>query len=89
MLWRGDGASDTFESMPNIAETLAKQTYKEDGVPVEKRVFYTLTGGGELASESLITGRNSKAIALLFKALVDDGTLTGDQLDKILLEVIH
>jgi hypothetical protein len=70
--------------VPTRDEHLAKLTHKEDGVPMEKRVFYTLT---DAPSESLVTLRNSRLIGLLVKTLIDEGTLTEDQLDEILLEV--
>jgi hypothetical protein len=74
--------------MPTMEELLAKQTYKEGGLGVEERVFYTLTDHAKLTPETLHAHRNSKAIALLFKTLLDAGTLKEDQLDEILLEVI-
>jgi len=73
--------------MPTKEEMLAKQTYKEDGLEVEKRVFYTLMADSTVSRETMQAHRNSKAIALLFKTLVEAGTLTEDQLDGILLEV--
>jgi hypothetical protein len=72
--------------MPSREEALAKRTYKQDGLDVEKRVFYTLGGDSE-ANRDLQVHRNSKAIGLLFKTLLDAGTITEEQLDEILLEV--
>lgn len=74
--------------MPTREEVLAKFTHKEDGLDVEKRVFYTLIGEpNEPNREKRQADRNSKAIAHLFKLLRERGTLTEDQLDDILLEV--
>jgi len=73
--------------MPTREEALAERTYKEDGIDVEKRVFYTLAGNSKVSGETLQVHRNSKAIALLFKTLLDAGTLTEEHLDEILLEV--
>jgi hypothetical protein len=74
--------------MPTKEEHLAKYTYKEDGLEVEKRVFYTLTGEPDTPNrEQRQAHRNSKAVAQLFKVLLDNGTLTEGQLDDILLEV--
>ncbi len=74
--------------MPTRKEVLAERTYKEEGLEVEKRVFYTLTGKPDAPdSQKLNTHRNSKAIAMLFKTLLETGTLTEDQLDEILLEI--
>lgn len=70
-------------------ELLAKETYKEDGLDVAKRVFYTLSGKqDDPYREKLQANRNSKAIALLFKTLRENGPLTDHRIDEILLEVI-
>ncbi len=73
--------------MPTREEILAARTYKEDGIDAEKRVFYTLTGDIKACDQTIQAHRNSKAIALLFKTLLEAGTLTEDQLDEILLQV--
>lgn len=74
--------------MPTREEALAERTYKEDGIDVEKRVFYTLHGEGKMPQrEESQNHRNSKAIALLFKMLLDKRLLNEEQLDEILLEV--
>ncbi len=71
-------------------ELLARETNKEDGLDVAKRVFYTLDGKqGEPHRDAVRTHRNSKAIALLFKALHEKRHLSDDTLDEILLEVIN
>jgi hypothetical protein len=76
--------------MPTREELLAKETHKQDGLDVAKRVFYTLTGEpGTSYREKLQADRNSKAIALLFKTLRENGTLTDHRIDEILLEVIN
>ena len=74
--------------MPTREEMLAKQTYKEDGLEVEKRVFYTLLADSKVSKETLQAHRNSKAIAFLFKTLLEDGTISENQLDEILLDVV-
>jgi hypothetical protein len=74
--------------MPTREETLAKQTHKEDGVDVGRRIFYTLSEDREKTRDMLQVHRNSKAIAVLFKTLLEAGTITEDQLDDILLEVV-
>ena len=74
--------------MPTIEQALAERTYKNDGLDVEKRVFYTLHGEGKSPQrDELQNHRNSKAIALLFKTLLDRGLVSDQQLDEILLEV--
>jgi hypothetical protein len=74
--------------MPTKEELLAKHTYPEVE-EVEKRIFYTLAGEDDapLTPEKTRAYRNSKAIAHLFKVLLDNGTISKDQLDDILLEV--
>lgn len=75
--------------MPTIEQALAKLTYKQEGLETEKRVFYTLLGDeASQASRSLQTHRNSKALGLLFKVLLEKGLLTEEELDQILLEVV-
>ena len=74
--------------MPTNEEALAERTYKQDGLEVEKRIFYTLHGEGKSPQrDELQNHRNSKAIAMLFKVLLEKGLLTEEQLDEILLEV--
>ena len=76
------------KNMPTKQEALAERTYKQDGLDVEKRVFYTLHGEDKSPQrEGGQNHRNSKAIALLFKTLLDKHLLTEEQLDEILLEV--
>jgi hypothetical protein len=71
-------------------EILNKETYKDQGLDVGVRVFYTLIGEeNDPHREKTQAHRNSKAIAALFKTLYEDGTLTGEQLDEILWEAIH
>lgn len=70
-------------------ELLIKETHKDDGLDVAKRVFYTLIGKqGTSYREKLQADRNSKAIALLFKTLRENGPLTDHRIDEILLEVV-
>lgn len=74
--------------MPTKEEALAERTYKQDGLEVEKRVFYTLYGEGKSPQrDELQNHRNSKAIGMLFKILLDKGLLTEEQLDEVLLDV--
>jgi hypothetical protein len=74
--------------MPTKENALAERAYKQDGLEVEKRIFYTLHGEGKsLQRDELQNHRNSKAIALLFKMLLDKRFMTEEQLDEILLDV--
>jgi hypothetical protein len=75
--------------MPMIEDVLSEKTYKQGGLDVGQRVFYTLTGG-PVASRgaALQADRNSKAIALLFKVLREKDYITDAQLDEVLLELL-
>src|SRR6266700_3549235 len=72
----------------NREEILANQTHKQSGLEAEKRVYYTLIGNSKASWKTTPAHRNSKAMALLIKALIDAGTLTQDQLDEILLGLV-
>ena len=74
--------------MPTREDMLAKQTHKEEGTDVGRRIFYTLSEDREKTRDMMQVHRNSKAIAMLFKTLLEAGTITEDQLDDILLEVV-
>ena len=75
--------------MAMLEDVLAKKTFKEDGLDVGRRVFYTLTGEQNDPNRKEVNAhRNSRAIAMLLKTLHASGTLTDAQLDEILLEVI-
>lgn len=73
--------------MPTREEILADRTHKHDGIDAEKRVLYTLQGDTKVSEQSAVSHRNSKAIALLFKTLIEAGTVSDEQLDEILLQV--
>ena len=68
-------------------DALAMKTFKQDGVDVARRVFYTLKGEGAEDWQSR-AHRNSKAIAMIVKNLSELGILTENHIDDILLEVI-
>ncbi len=75
--------------MKTIENTLERETYKQGGVDVATRVFYTLIGEKDNPHrEKLQAHRNSKAIARLFKVLHEKHHITNKQLDEILLDVI-
>jgi hypothetical protein len=76
-------------SMPLIEDVLAEKTYKQGGLDVGKRVFYTLIGEESNPHRAeLHAHRNSTAIALLFQALCEKRHITEKQLDEILLNVV-
>jgi hypothetical protein len=75
--------------MPTLEDVLAKKTHKQDGLDIERRVFYTLIGEPNTPGRGeLQAHRNSKAIALIFKALCEKHHVTETQLDEMLLEVV-
>ena len=75
--------------MPLIEDVLTEKTYKQGGLDVGRRVFYTLIGkADDPYREKLHAHRNSKAIALLFQTLCEKHHITEKQLDEILLEVV-
>lgn len=75
--------------MPELEQFLTEKTYKNQGLDVGTRVFYTLIGEPEdLKREQLQAHRNSKALALIMKMLREFGVLTDERIDKMLLEVV-
>lgn len=68
--------------MSEIQATLQNDTFKQAGVDVAHRVFYTLSHKHDEQAR-----RNSKAIALLVKMLDEKGLITSDELDAFLLAV--
>lgn len=75
--------------MPELEEFMTEKTYKNQGLDVAGRVFYTLIGEPEdIKREELQAHRNSKAIAALFQTLRESGVLTEEHIDKMLLEIV-
>ena len=71
--------------MPNLVDILRDQTYKEEKLEIEQRVFYTLYEGKK---QNLQDHRNSKAIAELIKILSEKGILVEEDVDNILLRAV-
>lgn len=69
--------------MPTREEVLRDKTYKEEGMDLEKRIFYTLTD-----NKGFEVHRIAKALALTIKFLADEGRLRPKDVDDILLEVV-
>jgi hypothetical protein len=69
--------------MPNKEDVLREKTYKEDGLELEKRVFYTLSD-----EKGLQHHRNTKAIALLVKLLHEKKQLSDKDVDELLLQCV-
>lgn len=78
--------------MPTKDDVLRKETFKEDGLAVDVRVFYTLALSGqqipEDRKERLQLHRTTKAIALLTRQLRDAGILSEAQIDELLFECL-
>jgi hypothetical protein len=70
--------------MPNINDVLREKTYKDGGLDLDVRVFYTLSKGRKLQPH-----RNSKAIALLVKLLHKKGQITIREVDRLLLDCVQ
>jgi hypothetical protein len=69
--------------MPNREDILREQTFKEEDLPIHKRVFYSLT-----KDESVQHDRTAKFVALLTEMLVDSDAMSEDDLDEILLKIV-
>lgn len=70
--------------MSNIEDVLREKTFKEEGMEIERRVFYTMTEEVKLTNH-----RNSKAIALLIKVLQEKEILSDSEIDSLLLECVN
>lgn len=70
--------------MPEKEDILREQTFKEEGMELERRVFYTLTG-----QENLQSDRSCKLLGFLVKTLHERGLLSDAEIDEILLECVH
>jgi predicted transcriptional regulator YheO len=62
---------------------LREKTHKDDGVDVDRRVFYTLRDDKQLQ-----THRNSKAIALVMQRLYDKGIFSAEDIDDVLFDCV-
>lgn len=69
--------------MPNIEETLRTKTHKDQGVDINRRVFYTLTD-----DKAMQAHRTAKAIAWLMHHLHEKQLLSDEALDEILLDCV-
>lgn len=68
--------------MSDNQEALRNDTFKQPGIDLAHRVFYTLSQKHDEQGR-----RNSKAIALLVKLMDEKGLLTKDDGDELLLSV--
>jgi hypothetical protein len=65
--------------MPDRETILREKTYKEEGIELDARVFYTLADDPKLQVH-----RNSKMISFLVEILRERNLLTDDQIDAML-----
>lgn len=70
--------------MPMKEDILREKTFKEEGMELDKRVFYTLT-----AEEQFKSHRNSKLLASLVKLLNERGLVNDADIDVLLFDCIH
>ena len=75
------------DPMAELEQVLKELTYKEDGLEVGKRVFYTLTHETELASRDITATRTAKLLSLLVNRLVEEKRLSVSELDELLFNV--
>lgn len=75
------------DPMAELEQVLKELTYKEDGLEVGKRVFYTLTHETELASRDITATRTAKLLSLLVNRLVEEKRLSVAELDELLFNV--
>ena len=80
--------------MPTRDEVLQKQTFKEDHMELEQRVFYTLINhkNGEIIhfdEKDIQIHRIIKAVAFIMKLLKERDLLNDDEIDELLLDAIN
>jgi len=71
--------------MPSRDEILRTHTFKEDGLSVGHRVFYTLNPD----DKSLRMDRNAKALSILVEKLHEKGLIDEEWLDDFLFQVAY
>lgn len=69
--------------MPTLEQVLQAETFKEDGMPADLRVFYTLQHDGHARIR-----RQAKLLGLLTARMLEAGLIDDGELDSILLEVV-
>lgn len=70
--------------MPTKDEILREMTFKEEGLELSKRVYYTLTA--DERTEGKLT---AKALALLIDHLHKAGLLSESEIDELLFETAN
>ena len=72
--------------MPSKEDILRDQTNKDQGLEMDKRVFYTIYPEKDKADLRL--HRTSKAVALLVKHLHDKRLISGAEIDELLFQAV-
>ncbi|MCT9125511.1 hypothetical protein [Cupriavidus gilardii] len=70
-------------------QLLRDRTYKEDGLELEKRIFYTLMDNPGNERIDIRAHRTAKLMSLLIAKLADEGHLSQPDIDALLLECIN
>ena len=70
--------------MPTKEEFLRTKTFKEDGIDLSRRVFYTL----QQEPKSLQPHRNSLAIAMLVEHLHKNNLISDNEVDTLLMGLV-
>jgi hypothetical protein len=68
--------------MPTRDDLLRDETFKDEGLETDVRVYYTLTD-----KKNVQAHRTAKAISLLVATLERKGLLTNAEIDELLLEI--
>jgi hypothetical protein len=71
--------------MADREEILRTHTFKDDGLSVAQRVFYSV----HTEDKNLQAARNTKAISLLVERLHEKGIIGDEELDELLLQVAY
>lgn len=71
-------------AMPSYEEELALLTFKDEGWPVERRVFQTLIQEPRLSED-----RMAKLLGLIVGHLANSGRLTDEAVDDLLWKITH
>ncbi len=73
----------TISTMPTKEDLLREKTFKEDGVELTSRVFYTLQ-----TDKNVQADRNSRAIALIVDHLHKKKLISDAEIDELLFDSI-
>lgn len=69
----------------DMNQLLKEKTFKDDGLDISRRVFYTLS---QQPTDTLQAHRTAKLISLLIEHLVNKQGLSETELDAMLFEAI-